>query len=92
MVGSVVGTDVGGRCGDEGGTQQEPPDTEDVPTMMTHSFVTADLAAERTRTLRAEADAHRLARAAQRAATTDDDATPARRRPRLWGQAGPRPA
>ncbi len=54
--------------------------------MMIHSFVTADLAAQRTRTLRAEADAHRLARLAARA---DPDPRPPRRWARLWGQRPP---
>ncbi|WP_252438743.1 hypothetical protein [Pseudonocardia humida] len=63
--------------------------------MMIHSFVTADLAAERTRTLRAEADAHRLARAALRgraAAGAAEGTEHPRRWTRPWGRPDVRPA
>jgi hypothetical protein len=70
--------------------------------MMTHSFVTTELAEQRTRALRAEADAHRLARVAARARagaaahSADGAAGEGVERPRrwarLWGQPGARPA
>jgi hypothetical protein len=63
--------------------------------MMIHSFVTGDLAAQRTDALRAEADAHRLARVAAgagAAASTRQSSERPRRRARLWGQPNARPA
>jgi hypothetical protein len=61
--------------------------------MMIHSFVLADLTAQRTHDLRAEADAERLARVAARARTdtaTEGDAHP-RRRSRPWRAPDTRP-
>jgi hypothetical protein len=62
--------------------------------MMIHSSVLADLAAQRTRDLRAEADADRLARVATQAGagTAAEGVERPRRRTWPWRQPGPRPA
>lgn len=76
--------------------------------MTTHDFMAAELAEQRSRALRAEADAHRLARVAVRARAASDTTAPdttapdaaapgaaverPRRWVRPWGRPGTRPA
>jgi hypothetical protein len=52
----VVGTDVPAPRRIEAGSRPIPPRPEDVPTVITTSYLIGDLAADRIRTLLAEAD------------------------------------
>jgi hypothetical protein len=62
----VATTDaVGGPVADGGTQHRNTTDPEDVRTMFTSSYVTADLAADHTRALLAEADAYRMARSSR---------------------------